>query len=62
MPHSQQTTVALIDLAAINHHSPAGAQIDIAMRKFNGLSLLEWSIRRFKRVDHVGRDYHHRIS
>ena len=42
----QATTIALIDLAANNHHSPAGTQIDIAMRTFHGLSLLEWCVRR----------------
>ena len=46
MDSIQQTTIAVVDLAATNHHSPAGTQIDIAMRAFNGLSLLEWCVRR----------------
>ena len=46
MTHVQQLTVAIIDLAANNHHAPAGTQIDIATRTFNGLSLLEWCVRR----------------
>ncbi len=41
-----QSTIAVIDLAATNHHAPAGTQIDIASRTFNGLSLLEWCVRR----------------
>lgn len=40
------STIAVIDLAAINNYSPAGTQIDFAMRAFNGLSLLEWCVRR----------------
>jgi len=42
----QQSTIAVVDLAATNHNSPAGTQIDIAMQAFNGLSLLEWCVRR----------------
>ena len=46
MVHIQLSTIAVIDLAANNHHAPAGTQIDIATRTFNGLSLLEWCVRR----------------
>lgn len=46
MTSSSQSTVALIDLAASQYHSPAGTQIDNAMRRFNGLTLLEWTVRR----------------
>jgi spore coat polysaccharide biosynthesis protein SpsF len=46
MSTDQKTTIAVIDLAAVNHHAPAGTQIDVAMRKFHGMSLLEWCARR----------------
>ncbi len=46
MSAEQKKTVAVIDLAAVNHQSPAGTQIDVAMRRFHGLSLLEWCARR----------------
>ncbi len=46
MSASSQSTIALIDLAAIQNQTPAGTQIDQAMRTFNGLTLLEWTVRR----------------
>jgi spore coat polysaccharide biosynthesis protein SpsF (cytidylyltransferase family) len=46
MSTEPRTTVAVIDLAAVNVHEPAGTQLDIAMRRFHGLSLLERCVRR----------------
>jgi spore coat polysaccharide biosynthesis protein SpsF (cytidylyltransferase family) len=46
MSVEQNKTVAIIDLAAVNYSSPAGTQIDVAMKSFHGLTLLEWCARR----------------
>jgi len=41
-----QTSIAIIDLSASHPTSPAATQLDIAMRRFSGMTLLEWCVRR----------------
>jgi spore coat polysaccharide biosynthesis protein SpsF (cytidylyltransferase family) len=40
------TSIAIIDLSASHPTSPAATQLDIAMRRFSGMTLLEWCVRR----------------
>jgi len=41
-----QSTIAIIDLSASHITSPVATQLDIAMRRFAGMTLLEWCVRR----------------
>lgn len=52
-PAYPRTTVAVIDLASSSHLSPAATQIDLAVREFHGLSLLEWCARRLSETTTV---------
>jgi len=45
-PSGTQLTIAIIDLSASYIASPAATKLDIAMRRFNGMTLLEWCVRR----------------
>jgi spore coat polysaccharide biosynthesis protein SpsF (cytidylyltransferase family) len=41
-----QASIAMIDLSASHPTSEAATQLDIAMRRFSGMTLLEWCVRR----------------